>query len=50
MLFMISDASVLIDVECGGISTAMFSLPYQFIVPDILFSEELLTKACDSSI
>lgn len=41
MLFMISDASVLIDVECGGISTAMFSLPYQFIVPDILFSEEL---------
>lgn len=41
MLLIISDASVLIDVECGNLTSAMFSLPWQFAVPDILFSEEL---------
>ena len=41
MLLVISDASVLIDIECGELTTAMFSLSYQFAVPDILFAEEL---------
>jgi hypothetical protein len=41
MLLIISDTSVLIDIECGGLSKAMFSLPWQFAVPDILFHEEL---------
>jgi len=41
MLLIISDASVLIDIECGELTSAMFSLPWQFAVPDILFSEEL---------
>ncbi len=39
MLLLISDANVLIDIENGGLTSAMFSLPYQFAVPDILFYE-----------
>ena len=41
MLLIISDASVLIDIECGQLTSAMFSLPFQFAVPDTLFIEEL---------
>jgi predicted nucleic acid-binding protein len=41
MLLIISDASVLIDIECGELTSAMFSLPWEFAVPDILFDEEL---------
>lgn len=41
MLLLISDASVLIDIEDGNLTRAMFSLPFQFAVPDILFHEEL---------
>ncbi|EKD72488.1 MAG: hypothetical protein ACD_45C00662G0002 [uncultured bacterium] len=37
MLLIISDASVLIDIEHGELTSIMFSLPYQFSVPDILF-------------
>src|SRR5580704_11576975 len=41
MLLIISDASVLIDIEHGELTDAMFSLPWKFAVPDILFDEEL---------
>lgn len=41
MLLIISDASVLIDIECGELTSMMFGLPCQFAVPDILFAEEL---------
>lgn len=41
MLLLISDASVLIDIEHSELTGAMFSLSYQFAVPDILFVEEL---------
>src|SRR5579864_4023374 len=44
MLLIISDASVLIDIECGELTSAMFSLPWQFAVPDILFAEELAER------
>ncbi len=44
MLLIISDASVLIDIECGELTSAMFSLHWQFAVPDILFSEELAER------
>ena len=40
-MLLISDASVLIDIECGGLTSAMFSLSWQFVVPDILFFQEL---------
>ena len=38
---LISDANILIDMEEGELLEAMFSLPYQFATPDILFAEEL---------
>ena len=41
MLLFISDANILIDIEIGGLVAPMFSLDYQFAVPDILFYEEL---------
>ena len=44
MFLIISDASVLIDIECGELTSAMFSLPWQFAVPDILYVEELAER------
>lgn len=44
MLLIISDTSVLIDIECGELTAAMFRLPFQFAVPDILFAEELAER------
>lgn len=41
MLLLISDANVLIDIEIGGLIAPMFSLEFQFAVPDVLFYEEL---------
>jgi Domain of unknown function (DUF3368). len=41
MLLLISDANILIDIEIGGLIAPMFSLDYQFVVPDVLFYEEL---------
>lgn len=41
MLAFISDANILIDVEVGGLLAPMFSLGYQFAVPDVLYYEEL---------
>lgn len=41
MLLLISDANILIDIEIGGLVAPLFSLEYQFAVPDVLFCEEL---------
>lgn len=41
MLLLISDANILMDVEIGDLVAPMFSLGYQFAVPDILYYEEL---------
>lgn len=38
---LISDANILIDLEDGELITQLFSLPYQFSVPDMLFYDEL---------
>jgi predicted nucleic acid-binding protein len=44
MLLLISDANILIDIEIGGLVAPMFSLEYQFAVPDVLFYEELAER------
>ena len=41
MLAFISDPNILIDVEVGGLLAPMFTLGYQFAVPDVLYFEEL---------
>lgn len=44
MFLIISDTSVLIDIECWELISAMFSLPWHFAVPDTLFAEELVGR------
>lgn len=41
MLLLISDTNILMDVEVGDLVAPMFSLGYQFAVPDVLYYEEL---------
>ena len=41
MKVLVSDASVLIDLERGAFLEACFHLPYEFAVPDLLYEREL---------
>lgn len=41
MTVLVSDTSVLIDLERGGLLEAVFELPYEFAVPDALFHQEM---------
>lgn len=41
MRVLVSDTSVLVDLERGSLLTAAFRLPYQFAVPDLLYKREL---------
>lgn len=44
MRLLICDTNILIDLEEGRLLEQFFQLPYDFRVPDILFSEELETQ------
>ncbi len=44
MQLVITDASIIIDIENSDLTRPMFNLPYQFAVPDVLFEEELLER------
>ena len=41
MNVLVSDTSVLIDLERGGLLETAFSLPVDFAVPDLLYNREL---------
>lgn len=41
MRVLVSDTSVLVDLERGSLLTASFRLPFQFAVPDLLYKREL---------
>jgi len=41
MRVMVSDTSVLVDLERGALLEAGFRLPFQFAVPDLLYEREL---------
>jgi len=41
MRVLVSDTSVLIDLERGGLLETAFALPYEFVVPDLLYKREL---------
>ncbi len=41
MIILVSDTSVLIDLERGGLLEAAFACGYQMIVPDLLYEREL---------
>ena len=44
MLLMVSDANILLDIEVGELVATMFRLPYRFVVPDVLYAEELAAR------
>lgn len=41
MRLLISDANILIDMECAGLLTLLFRLPDRFGIPDLLYYEEI---------
>lgn len=41
MQILVSDTSVLVDLERGGLTEATCRLPHQFVVPDLLYRREL---------
>jgi hypothetical protein len=41
MKILVSDTSVLVDLERGNLLDACFRLPYEFAVPDLLYNKEL---------
>ena len=42
MQVLVSDTSVLIDIERASLTARLFDLPYDFVVPDVLYEAELL--------
>ena len=47
MPILVSDTSVLIDLERAGLLEEMFLLPFEFAVPDLLFERELAGELGD---
>ncbi|MDZ7804938.1 DUF3368 domain-containing protein [Thiohalophilus sp.] len=41
-LLLISDANILIDMQVGGLVDAMFTLPYEYATPALLYEQELM--------
>ena len=41
MQVFVSDTSVIIDLNRGGLLEQVFTLPYEFVVPDVLYKREL---------
>ena len=50
MQVLVSDTSVLVDLERGSLLEASFSLPFQFAVPDLLYERELKSYVGDDSV
>ncbi|MCX5581216.1 PIN domain-containing protein [Kaistia terrae] len=48
MAILVSDTSVLIDLERADLLEAMFLLPFEFAVPDLLYTRELAGELGDS--
>lgn len=44
MILLVSDTSILIDLERGGLLEAAFSCGWTMIVPDLLYERELLSE------
>jgi predicted nucleic acid-binding protein len=47
MPLLISDANILIDMQCGELLDRMFDLDHEFAVLDVLFDEELRANHAD---
>ena len=40
-MFLVADTSVLVDLERGSLLAACFRLPFEFVVPDVLYEREI---------
>jgi predicted nucleic acid-binding protein len=40
-MILVSDTSVLIDLDRGGLLDSIFALPHEFAVPDVLYDREM---------
>lgn len=47
MQIVITDSSGLIDLKKGSLFRAMLALPFEFVIPDLLFGDELLSLTGD---
>ena len=47
MQIVITDSSGLIDLKKGGLFRAMLALPFEFVIPNLLFEDELLSLTDD---
>ncbi len=45
---LVSDTSILIDLERGSLLETCFRLPFQFVVPDLLYEQELKNHGGDN--
>ena len=50
MHVLVSDTSVLVDLERGSLLEASFRLPFRFVVPDLLYERELKNYGGDELI
>lgn len=50
MRVLVSDTSVLVDLERGSLLKASFRLPFRFAVPDLLYARELKNHSGDELI
>ncbi|MEO7679948.1 MAG: hypothetical protein ABIS14_04560 [Sphingomonas sp.] len=48
MIVLVSDTSVLIDLERAGLTAQAFGLPYEFAVPDVLYAAEIAAFGGDA--
>ncbi len=48
MKVLVSDTSILIDLERGSLLELCFRLPFQFAVPDLLYERELKNHGGDN--
>lgn len=43
-MLLVSDANILIDFDVAELTTELFRLPHEIVVPDILFEQELASR------
>lgn len=46
-MLLVSDANIFIDLEVAGLTSELFRLPHDIVVPDILYEEELASRHAD---
>ncbi len=43
-MLLVSDANIFIDFDVAGLTTELFRLPHEIVVPDVLYEQELANR------